>query len=205
LLPPAAPPAAPAPVALHEDPPTAGRDRAAKWAAAESFEDFLAGAQSYEELWAAAYARAEIPEAVLARVRALPGRWHLLAVSADWCIDAPSPVGTLAALAARAPNLALRHLDRDRHLDLMDEHLTNGRSRSIPIVILLDEALRERAWWGPRPSVLQAWVTGEGEALERAERYRRSRQWMARDRGQTTLEEVVGMAERAAAKGPGIG
>ena len=185
------------------DPP-AGRDRAADWAAAQPFADFLPTVTQYAELWRGSYERAALPDDVLARVRALPGRRHLLAISADWCIDAPPVVGLLARLADAVPGLALRHLDRDAHLDLMDEHLTNGRSRSIPVVLLLDEAFVERAWWGPRPGPLQAWVMGEGQALPSGDRYRQSRQWMARDRGRTTLDEVVAMHWKRAAAGAAL-
>jgi hypothetical protein len=142
-----------------------------------------------------------IPLGTIDRVRALRRRWHLLVVSADWCIDAPPVVGPLARLADMVETVELRHLDRDEYVELIDEHLTNGRSRSIPVVILLDEDRVERAWWGPRPAPLQAWVMKEGAAMPPADRYRYSRQWMARDRGQTVLEEVVSMLERADAAG----
>lgn len=65
----------------------------------------------------------------------------------------------LAKLAERASNLDLKILGRDSNPDLMDSHLTGG-SRSIPVVILLDETFIERAWWGPRPRDLQEWALG---------------------------------------------
>jgi hypothetical protein len=164
----------------------------------QTYAQVLATATEYVELWRGNYERAAIPDDVRARVAALPGRWHLLVLSADWCIDATSPIPVLARLADGVPNLDLRVLDRDRHLDLMDEHLTGGTARSIPVVILLDDELEERAWWGPRPSVLQAWFKGEAQLLEERERYRQSRQWFIRDRGRSTLDEVVSMVERAA-------
>ena len=55
----------------------------------------------------------------------------------------------VACLARDAHNLDLRVLARDENLDIMDTHLTNGRSRSIPVVILLDEDFVEKGWWGP--------------------------------------------------------
>lgn len=189
-------PTIPTPLTTFDTPPTAGRSRAGKWAEAASFAEFLGTAQTYRELWARPR---EVPAEFVRRVEAVGGRWHLLALSADWCIDAVDPLTVLARLANLATNLDLRLLDRDQHLDLMDEHLTNGRSRSIPVVILLDGDLTERAWWGPRPGALQVWVAGEGQALEKDERYRRARQWHARDRGHTTLDEIAGMIERAAA------
>jgi hypothetical protein len=41
-------------------------------------------------------------------------------------------------------------------------------------------------------------VVGAGQSLEKTERYREIRRWYARDRGRTTLEEVLSMLERAA-------
>jgi len=38
--------------------------------------------------------------------------------------------------------------------------------------------------------------------LEKSSRYREARMWYARDRGRTTLEEVVSMLERAGREGP---
>ncbi len=80
----------------------------------------------------------------------------------------------------------------------MDAHLT-GTSRSIPVVIVLDDQFQERGWWGPRPTVLQQWVLGEGHSLEKDARYREIRTWYARDKGRTTLEGVLAVMERSAA------
>jgi hypothetical protein len=148
------------------------------------------------DLWAAVWRRAVVGDEFLRRVAAVPGKWHLLVLSEDWCGDAVNTVPVVARLAALSPNLELRVLARDENLDLMDAHLT-GTSRSIPIVILLDAEYRERAWWGPRPTALQDSVSGEWQVLEKASRYREARIWYARDRGRTTLEEVVSMLERA--------
>jgi hypothetical protein len=88
-------------------------------------------------------------------------------------------------------------LGREANPDLMDAHLTNG-SRSIPVVMVLDSRYEERGWWGPRPTELQAWVMREGMRLSKTDRYRELRRWYARDRGLTTLSEVVMLLERAA-------
>jgi ADP-heptose:LPS heptosyltransferase len=115
----------------------------------------------------------------------------------DWCGDAVNTVPHLARLAERAPNLDLRVVGREDNPDLMDAHLTNG-SRSIPVVIALDSAFVEHGWWGPRPSELQLWATTVGKTMEKDERYRYVRTWYARDRGRTTLDEVVTLLARAA-------
>lgn len=165
-----------------------------------SFEEFLATAEQNRELWRSIYERVRIPEAVADHVAALPGRFHLLVLGADWCIDAFNVVPVVARLAERAPNLKLRHLDRDENLDLMDAHLTRG-ARSIPVVIVLDEHGRELGWWGPRPRDLQEWFYEEGREMPGPERYRYIRAWHARDRGETVLAEIVELLEGAVRAG----
>src|SRR3712207_8531646 len=59
---------------------------------------------------------------------------------------------------------------------------------SIPVVILLDDDYVERGWWGPRPTELQTWVVGAGQALDKAERYREIRRWYARRSEEHTSE-----------------
>lgn len=171
------------------------RDR---YRAALGFEELLGSVVKNAELWAAMWRHARVDEDHVRRVASLPGTWHLLVLSEDWCGDAVNTVPVVARLVARCPNLDLRILGRDANPDLMDAHLT-GAARSIPVIIVLDEAFEERGWWGPRPTVLQRWVSGQGQLLEKTSRYREARTWYARDRGQTTLEEVVSMLERAAA------
>jgi hypothetical protein len=170
------------------------RDR---YLAAPDFEAMLGSVRKNGELWAAVWRRAEIGEQYVRRIAALGGAWHLLVLSEDWCGDAVNTVPVIAKLVELSPNADLRVLARDENPDLIDAHLT-GTSRSIPAIIALDEGFRERGWWGPRPSPLQHWVLGEGQKLGSTERYRETRAWYARDRGRTTLEELVGMLERAA-------
>jgi hypothetical protein len=172
------------------------RDR---YAAAPTFDAFVAAAQQNKALWEMMYKL--VPTSFVDRVQALPGRRHLLVLNEDWCGDAVNTVPVLAKLASLAPaQVDLRILGRDANPDLMNAHLT-GTSRAIPVVILLDEEYVERGWWGPRPKELQAWVLGPGKVLEKAERYREIRRWYARDRGLSTLEEVVGMMEGALGSG----
>ena len=185
----------------HFDPTTETSHRQADWDRAASFADWLAAADDLVELWTTATARAKVPADLVDRAEAVPGHWRLLVITEDWCLDATSTVPPVAALAEAASNLDLRVLDRDENLDLMDEHLTNGTARSIPVVLLLDGEGTERAWWGPRPADLQAWFTGDGQALEKEDRYRELRKWYARDRGISTVREIVALMEQAGGGG----
>ena len=143
--------------------------------------------------------RAEVAPENVARVTALGRRWHLLVLSADWCSDTVNIEPWVDALCAASPLLSLRLLDRDQHLDLMDQHLTNGRSRSIPVVLVLDDQGIERGWWGPRPHALQSWVmSAAAQAMAPADRYREQRRWYTEDRGRTICAELVSLLERCA-------
>jgi hypothetical protein len=107
----------------------------------------------------------------------------------------------IAKLTESVSNMDLRILARDENLDIMDAHLT-GTSRSIPIVILLNPKYQECGWWGPRPRELQKWVIEKGLSLSKEEKYKEVRTFYARDRGLSTMREIVDMLEHCCARGP---
>ncbi len=164
---------------------------------APTFGEYLASVERNRELWHAVHERVGLPDEVVEEARSVPGGWHLVALSEDWCGDAVNTLPVIARLAEEV-GWDLRVLGRDDNPDLMDAHLTNGRSRSIPVVIVYDEEFEEVGWWGPRPSEIQSWVMGEGLSLASPERYKVIRRWYARDRGRTTLRELIALVGRAA-------
>jgi hypothetical protein len=84
-----------------------------------------------------------------------------LTITEGWCGDAAQIVPVLNRIAETSSNVDLRFILRDRHLDVMDEFLTNG-GRSIPKIIILDaETLDVLKTWGPRPQELQAFFLEE--------------------------------------------
>ena len=99
-------------------------------------------------------------------------------------------------LRMRVPDGRVVWSSRDEHPDLMNRYLTDG-SRSIPIVIALDPEFQEIGHWGPRPRELQQWVMEElRRGRPKSEIYPEIRKWYARDRGETTLREVLEAAGR---------
>jgi hypothetical protein len=155
-----------------------------------TFPAFLDGVQANRDMWHAMARRALLDASAVERIATVEGHWRMLVLVDDWCGDGVNTVPIIAKLADAAPNLDLRILGREEIPEIMDRHLTRG-SRSIPVVVLLDEEGRERGWWGPRPRPLQEWFEKEGRALDKAERYPELRRWYARDRGETTSAEVA--------------
>jgi Thioredoxin len=164
---------------------------------APTFDEYLAGVDRNHDLWHGVHERVRLPDDLVARARALPGDWRLVALSEDWCGDAVNTLPVIARLASEV-GWELRVLSRDANLDLMDAHLTNGRSRSIPVVIVYDRDFNEIGWWGPRPGEIQRWVLGEGLAMPSPERYKVVRRWYAQDHGETTLRELLEVFPSAA-------
>ena len=165
-------------------------DFAALWAAALPYADFVAtGALKHRGLWEGLYRLARVPEWAVGAPETSPVK--LLAIAEDWCGDASNTLPVLARLAEHVPGLALRLISRDEHPELMDRYLTDG-TRSIPIVIALDDQFREIGHWGPRPEALQRWVREQlGQGRAKGEIYPEIRKWYARDRGETTVKEVL--------------
>lgn len=93
---------------------------------------------------------------------------RVIVLTADWCGDAILCVPILMRISEVA-KMELRFLIRDDNLELMDQYLTNGTSRSIPIFIFIDDKGREQAVWGPRAPEVQQLVDRERAALPEKE------------------------------------
>ncbi|MCP8968629.1 thioredoxin family protein [Ectobacillus ponti] len=90
--------------------------------------------------------------------------WKVVVLTADWCGDAMLCVPIMQRLCELA-GFETRFLVRDENLELMDQYLTNGTSRAIPIFIFMDEAGNEKMVWGPRSPRVQELITAERAAL----------------------------------------
>ena len=173
-------------------------DFSSLWDQALPFDGYVAASTQHRGLWEGLYRTARLPDWALSALP--PGvRRRLLVLAEDWCGDASNTVPVLARLADAVPGLELRVLRRDEHPEVMDRYLTNG-SRSIPIVIALDEGFAELGHWGPRPTELQSWVLANRLTIPKTELYPQVRRWYARDHGESTVREVLAAAGFPVAK-----
>lgn len=81
----------------------------------------------------------------------------VIVLTEDWCGDAMVNIPVLLRIVEET-NIDVRFILRDSNLDLMDQYLTNGTARSIPIFIFIDEEGNELAVWGPRAAKVQQHV-----------------------------------------------
>lgn len=176
----------------------AAPDYAALWASGETYEAFAAAALARRSLWLRNRERAEVPADVLARARAVPGQWRLLAVSVDGCSDSVSTIPYLAELVARVTGLELRIISPEAGRAVMEAHPTPDGRAATPTVVLLDDGWHDRGAWVERPSELQAWYLANPDGLSHDRQYFQKMEWYDRDAGASTVEEVVEMIEAAA-------
>ncbi len=116
---------------------------------------------------------------------------RVIALTEDWCGDAMLNNPILMKIAEET-RMNVRFLLRDENLELMDQYLTNGKSRSIPIYIFIDRQGNEYAVWGPRAPEVQQSVDEERAKLpdlgapdfkeKQIEMYRSMKKWFLEDR-----------------------
>lgn len=81
-----------------------------------------------------------------------------LVISEPWCGDAAQTLPFLNKIVQLSDKLDLKIVLRDENPELMDQFLTNG-SQSIPIIIMLDEAMNVIQTFGPRSKAATKLVT----------------------------------------------
>lgn len=170
-----------------------------RWDQAQTFAQFLesGAAKPTASLWQAVYRLARVPDWAVEAAEALPGSYRLVVLTEDWCGDAVNTTPVLVKLTEKVPSIELRLLGRDAHPDIMNRYLT-GTARSIPVVVALSADMRELGWWGPRPRELQAHAMQQRAAgVDKKALYPEIRRWYARDKGETTLREVLGILSQS--------
>lgn len=94
----------------------------------------------------------------------IPKKLRAIVLTEDWCGDAMLNNPILMRIA-EAADMEIVMVLRDQNLELMDQYLTNGTSRAIPIYIFIDQEGNEVAVWGPRAPEVQARVDAGRAAL----------------------------------------
>jgi hypothetical protein len=92
----------------------------------------------------------------LAPFKRLPAKMSVLVLAEDWCGDVIANLPVLGRLAAESGKLDVRVFLRDQNLDLMDQFLKEGKFRSIPVFVLLDNAMNEIGRFVERPESVTA-------------------------------------------------
>jgi hypothetical protein len=119
-----------------------------------------------------------------------PQTW--LVVTEGWCGDAAQVVPVFDKIAQLNSNIDLKFLLRDENLELMDQFLTDDKSRSIPKLLVIDQNFEELFNWGPRPKPLQKmFYHMKANAINNDTIQEIIHGWYARDKTITIQNEIL--------------
>lgn len=171
-------------------------------ASGRTFTEFLRTATARRDAWTGNYAAVALDGALVARARAVPGRWRLLAVLEDSCGDSANTIPWVAQLVDSVPGLELRIVNSREGRFVMERHRTPDGRAATPTVVLLDSQGREAGCFIERPLALQAWVARNKPRMGSAEFLDAKYAWYRADAGRETVREIVELLESAAVGTP---
>jgi hypothetical protein len=114
---------------------------------------------------------------------------HWLVITEHWCGDA-SQINPIINKVAASSNgkIDLKFIYRDKNEALMNAHLTDGRSKSIPILIQMDSSFNVLNTYGPRPDVAQKLV--KSLLAEETSYNIPLHTWYAKDKQQSIQDDI---------------
>ena len=110
-----------------------------------TLEAYLSQMSVNKERLASALARAAAEPVDAGTLEKLGRPRKVMVITEDWCGTSLAYVPFVASLLAADPTIELRVFLRDANPELMDQYLKDGRHRSIPVVVLFDDAFTELA------------------------------------------------------------
>lgn len=131
----------------------------------------------------------KLTDSLKATIENIDSKLNWLVITEHWCGDA-SQINPIIQKIAEASEgkINLRFIYRDENEALINAHLTDGRSKSIPILIQLNHEFNLINTYGPRPEEAQKLVK---EILARGESYNIPlHTWYAKDKQQSIQEDL---------------
>ncbi|AZU60244.1 thioredoxin family protein [Neobacillus mesonae] len=128
-------------------------------------DEYINGMTRNKEEMLSIYEQFTLKDGDRSKLEALKGKGlRVIVLSEDWCGDSLLNNPVLLRVAEGA-DIDVRFLLRDQNLELMDQYLTNGTSRAIPIFVFIDQDGNEIGVWGPRAPEMQELVEKERATL----------------------------------------
>lgn len=119
-----------------------------------------------------------------------PQKWII--ITEPWCGDAAHVVPFIEMIARLNPLIQTEYVLRDTPPLIINDYLTNGKSKSIPKLVMRDENGKDLAVWGPRPAACQVVYDElhrqevDFETLKIA-----LQDWYNKDQGREIMEELA--------------
>ena len=176
-------------------PRAAQPDAAALFERGVTWDAFLSAVEAQRNLWQSNTRRAAVAPALVERLLKAGQELRLLVIGEGSCSDSVSVVPYVATLAAQA-KVDLRIVGREAGRPLLAAHKTPDGREATPTILLLRDGQVVGAFI-ERPAALQDWFLSAGAKLSQGDRYARKMSWYDWDRGDSSMAEIVALAERA--------
>lgn len=138
--------------------------------------------------------RTELKDEVIEKLQQVDRELIWLVLTEAWCGDAAQSIPIINKMAEQTDKIELKLILRDQNLDVMDQFLFNGKSRSIPKLVCLDaETLEVVGDWGPRPKQAQELYDDlrNNTDMEYQEVAEHLHKWYAEDKGEEIQKEFI--------------
>ena len=116
-------------------------------------------------------------------------------ITEGWCGDSAQNLPAIEKMAEASKGKVTLHIVlRDENPQIMDQYLTNGTSRSIPILAAFDKEGKFLFKWGPRPHGAQMLLTAwkNNPAASSFEEFEKElHTWYTQDKGNTLQNEFM--------------
>ncbi|HUL74713.1 MAG TPA: thioredoxin family protein [Vicinamibacterales bacterium] len=181
-------------LALLTGPQAPASDAAVLFDRGVTWDDFLANATAQRMTWRANADRAAPPEELVDRLKRVSPGLKILVIAEPACTDSVNTVPYLAKLAFLT-DVPLRIIDKATGTPIVERHRTPDGRTATPTVVLIRDGV-EAGVWVERPAVLQTWYLAMLDKIPMEQRTARKLAWYDWDRGDTTLSEIVVLAEK---------
>jgi hypothetical protein len=140
-----------------------------------------------------------LPQNMWHQLQRMPDGLLFLTITEGWCGDAAQIVPVIDRMVSAKAGWQHKLILRDQHLEVMDHFLTNGKSRSIPVTIVLKaDSLSVIGWWGPRPAGAQQLIDELKAAhIDGAVIKEKLHAWYGKDNGMSTATEFITALQQA--------
>jgi hypothetical protein len=169
-------------------------DAAALFERGVAWDAFLSTVEAQRSLWQSNARRAAVAPTLVERLRKTGPGLRILVIGEAACSDSVSVVPYVAQLALLA-GFELRIVGREAGRSLLSQHRSPDGREATPTIVLL-RGTEVAGVFVERPAALQEWYLSAGSQLSQADRYARKMSWYDWDRGDSSVSEIVTLAEK---------
>ena len=166
---------------------------------AMSYEEYIDGLGDYLSLHRLHYKKFTVDSVLISKIQQYQPI-KILVITEVWCGDSLAILPIIKKVAEINQHWEIKVLRREENPDLMDHFLTNG-TKAIPVFIFLNESGEMLFKWGPRPKATAEIFENHRELIkqgkiEKQDVIKKIRTYYAKDKGQSSLVELIDIFNR---------